>query len=139
MSGAVLVVGDLRDADRLHVVEGVADGRAVAAREPGAVIVAGGTATLPDLAPKLARFAVPITAWPDGDPPGRTAAAHLVAGIRRRGGFAAVARVPDPASMGGPFEATPDPDSSWRDRSTEPPEPGGLRHGPAPTHDPWRP
>ena len=107
MGGSVMVMGDpLAGAGRIHVVEGVADALAVAAREEGAVIATGGTSGFSRLASDLARLRIPVTIWPDGDLAGRRAAQRLARALRVRGVVVSVARVPeglDPAEMGGPF------------------------------------
>ena len=106
MRGAVAVIGDpLWRAGCVHVAEGLADALAVAAREDGAALAAGGTA-LSRLAPSLAGLGLGVVVWPDGDGPGRLAAGRLVADLRRRGAAAALATVPDgkdPAAMAAPF------------------------------------
>ena len=107
MGGSVVLMGDpLSDAGRIHVVEGVADALAVAAREDGAVIAAGGTSGFRRLASDLARLRIPVTIWPDGDPPGRRAAQRLAQALRVRCVVASLAKVPDgldPAEMAGSF------------------------------------
>ena len=107
MSGAVAVIGARLDrAGAVHVAEGVADALAIAAREDGAALAVGGTSGFGRLAPALAALAVPVIAWPDGDAPGRIAAAGLVARLRGRGAVARLATVPDgsdPAAMAAPF------------------------------------
>lgn len=105
MGGSVVLVGDpLSDAGRIHVVEGVADALAVAAREAGAVIAAGGTAGLGRLSRDLARLGVPVVIWPDGDEAGSKAARDLRCALRERGAIADTASIPkghDPASLAG--------------------------------------
>ena len=84
------------------VAEGLADALAIAARCDGPVIAAGGTATLARLAEPLAALARPVTLWPDGDPPGRAAAAKLARELAARGAVVRIADVPDgedPASL----------------------------------------
>ena len=69
LSGAIVALGEpLGAAGRVHVAEGIADALAIAGREPGAVLAAGGTSGLARLADPLARLALPVTVWPDGDP-----------------------------------------------------------------------
>ena len=107
MSGAVAVIGcPLDTAPAVHVAEGIADALAIAARASGTALAVGGTSGFSKLAPALAALAVPVIAWPDGDAPGRNAAAGLVAKLRDRGAVARLATVPegtDPAAMGGPL------------------------------------
>ena len=104
--GAVVLIGDpLPDAGRVHVVEGVADALAVAAREDGAVVAVGGTSGFAQISPALARLGVPVVVWPDGDEAGRKAANNLARAIREHGALADVARIPDghdAASLAGP-------------------------------------
>ena len=106
LSGAIVALGEpLGAAGRVHVAEGIADALAIAGREPGAVLAAGGTSGLARLADPLARLALPVTVWPDGDPPGLIAAAKLMRGLKRRGAVAAMASIPDrhdPAKLAGP-------------------------------------
>ena len=111
MVGAVCVTGApvLRTPEALHVAEGIADGLAIASREPGAVIVAGGTAAFARLATDVAAIGAPVILWPDGDAPGRFAAAKLARWLRMRGVAVQVADIPDgedPASLAGPFTDT---------------------------------
>ena len=100
-------MGDpLAAAGRIHVVEGVADALAVAAREAGAVIAAGGTSGFQRLDSDLARLSIPVTIWPDGDQAGRHAAQRLAQALRARCVVASLATVPnglDPAAMAGSF------------------------------------
>ena len=106
MTGAVCVIGPLWRSGPLHVAEGIADALAVAAREDGAVIAAGGTATLARIAGAVAALSRLVTLWPDGDGPGRLAARRLALALRDRGAVVALAAVPDgedPASMARPF------------------------------------
>ena len=104
--GAVVLMGDpLPDAGHVHVVEGVADALAVAAREDGAVVAVGGTSGFAQISPALARLGVPVVVWPDGDEAGRKAANNLARAIREHGAIADVARIPDghdAASLAGP-------------------------------------
>ena len=106
MSGAVAVIGaPLWRAGCVHVAEGLADALAIAAREGGAALAAGGTAGFPRLADVLGTLSTPVTIWPDGDGPGRIAATKLLATLTRRGAVAALASIPDghdPASLAGP-------------------------------------
>ena len=105
MGGSVVLMGDpLSDAGRIHVVEGVADALAVAAREEGAVIAAGGTSGFARLSRDLSRLGLPVVIWPDGDEAGKKAASDLECALRERGAIADTARVPeghDAASMAG--------------------------------------
>ena len=106
MSGAVAVIGaPLWRAGCVHVAEGLADALAIAPREGGAALAAGGTAGFPWLAVVLGTLSTPVTIWPDGDGPGRIAATKLLATLTRRGAVAALASIPDghdPASLAGP-------------------------------------
>lgn len=106
-SGSVVLMGDpLSDAGRIHVVEGVADALAVAAREDGAVIAAGGTSGFARLPRDVSRLGVPVVIWPDGDPRGRRAARRLARALRERCVVSSLAKVPDgldPAEMAGSF------------------------------------
>lgn len=110
MSGRVCVIGDpLPEAGRVHVAEGLADALAIGARCGGAVIAAGGTAGIPRMADALAALSLPVTAWPDGDAPGREAARSLADALRGRGLPVHVAPVPngeDPASIGPQWRRT---------------------------------
>ena len=105
MGGSVVLMGDpLPDAGRIHVVEGVADALAVAAREAGAVIATGGTSGFARLSPDLSQLGVPAVVWPDGDEAGRKAASDMQMALRMRGAIADTARIPrghDPASLAG--------------------------------------
>ena len=105
MGGSVVLMGDsLSDAGRIHVAEGVADALAVAAREEGAVIAAGGTSGFARLSRDLSRLGLPVVIWPDGDEAGKKAACDLECALRERGAIADTARIPgghDPASMAG--------------------------------------
>ena len=98
-------MGDpLSDAGRIHVVEGVADALAVAAREEDAVIAAGGTSGFARLSRDLSQLGVPVVIWPDGDEAGKKAANDLECALRERGAIADTARIPrghDPASLAG--------------------------------------
>lgn len=109
MSGSVVLMGDpLSHAGRIHVVEGVADALAVAAREDGAVLAAGGTSGFARLSPDIARVRVPVVIWPDGDLAGRRAARQLAQALLQRRVVASLAKVPDgldPAEMAGSFTA----------------------------------
>ena len=113
MSAGVAVIGaPLWRAECVHVAEGIADALAIAAREDGPALAAGGTAGFRTLAPALARLGAPVIVWPDGDTPGRIAASHLVLALDARGAVASMADVPhgqDPASMAGPFTRKADP------------------------------
>ena len=106
MAGAVTMMGHpIADATRVHVVEGVADALAVAARLDGAVVATGGTSGMKNdrIAAELAGLRLPVQIWPDGEEGGRGAAEHLAKAIRDRGGSVAVMPMPegeDPASMG---------------------------------------
>lgn len=107
MGGAVCVVSlaDGAIPGRLHVVEGVADALAVAARTGETALAAGGTAGFGRLADPLAALSVPVTVWPDGDTPGRLAASRLALALEGRGVPAHLAPIPDgedPASMAAP-------------------------------------
>ena len=106
MAGSVVLMGDpLSDAGRIHVVEGVADALAVAAREAGAVVAAGGTSGFARLARDVSQLRVPAVIWPDGDEAGQQAASALKCALRKRGAIADTARIPrsnDPASLAGP-------------------------------------
>ncbi len=76
MSGRVCLIGDsLPEAGRVHVAEGIADALAIAAREFGAVIAAGGTVGIPP----LAAISLPVTAWPAGSGPDPAGAAERAA------------------------------------------------------------
>ncbi|MDE2974841.1 MAG: toprim domain-containing protein [Gemmatimonadota bacterium] len=93
MTGAVCLIGELAGSGPLHVVEGIADALAVAAREGGA----GGFARL---APDLAALSRPVLIHADGDPAGIVAARRLAAALTRRGIAGAVRTHPpgcDPA------------------------------------------
>lgn len=100
----VLMGDSLSYAGRIHIVEGVADALAVAAREDGAVIAAGGTSGFARLSRDVSRLGVPVVIWPDGDEAGRKAAREMASALRERGAIADVARIPgdhDPASLAG--------------------------------------
>ena len=100
MTGAVCLIGALAGPEPLHVVEGIADALAVAARKDGAVIAAGGAGGFGRLAPDLAALARPVLIHADGDPPGIVAARRLLADLTRRGIAGAVRTYPpgcDPA------------------------------------------
>ena len=104
--GAVCVVaaGD----GPVHVVEGLADALAVAAREDGTVFMAGGCRGWPKLAASLAALARPVVLWPDGDT-ARNPARKLARELAARGAVVRIASVPDgedPASMAQPFTAS---------------------------------
>ena len=105
MGGSVVLTGDpLSDAGRIHVVEGVADALAVAAREAGAVIAVGGTSGFARLTRDVSQLGVPVVIWPDGDEAGQNAASHLETALRDRGAIANAAWIPlgkDPASLAG--------------------------------------
>ena len=106
MTGAVCVTGApvLRTPEALHVVEGIADALAVAAREDGAVIAAGGTAAFRSLAPALVRIGAPVAIHADGDTAGIVAARRLSAALAADGAVAGIIRYPpgcDPAEPGG--------------------------------------
>ena len=108
MAGAVCVIGSL--GGLIHICEGIADALAIAAREEGAAIAAGGTGGFPALArgPLLS----PLFLWPDGDAKGREAADALAEALRRRGAVVRIAAVPngeDPASLAGPFPTSREP------------------------------
>lgn len=108
MGGSVVLMGDpLSEAGRIHVVEGVADALAVAAREDGAVIAAGGTSGFARLPQDVSRLGVPVVIWADGDLGGRRAAQRLAHALRERCVVASLAKVPDgldPAEMAGSFK-----------------------------------
>ncbi len=112
MKGVCLIGDPLPKADRGHVVEGVADGLAVAARESGAVVIAGGK-HFDKLADPLARIGLPVRLWPDGDDPEALPKAREAARTLRKLGIAArIAAMPDgadPAKLAGPFDEPP-----WR-------------------------
>ena len=105
MGGSVVLMGEpLSEAGRIHVVEGVADALAVAAREDGAVVAAGGTSGFARLSRDLSQLGVPVVIWPDGDEAGKKAANDLECALRERGAIADTARIPrghDPASLAG--------------------------------------
>ena len=105
MTGAVCVTGApvLRTPEALHVVEGIADALAVAAREDGAVIAAGGTAAFRKLAAALVRIGAPVAIHADGDAAGIVAARRLSAALAADGTVAGIIRYPpgcDPAEPG---------------------------------------
>ena len=105
MADAVCVTGApvLRTPEALHVVEGVADALAVAAREEGAVMAAGGAAAFRSLAPALDRIGAPVAIHADGDAAGIVAARHLAAALAAGGAVAGIIRYPpgcDPAEPG---------------------------------------
>ena len=106
MTGAVCVTGAhvLRTPEALHVVEGIADALAIAAREDGAVIAAGGTAAFRSLAPALDRIGAPVAIHADGDAAGIVASRHLSAALAACGAVAGIIQYPpgcDPAEPGG--------------------------------------
>lgn len=105
MTGAVCVTGAtvLRTPEALHVAEGIADALAVASREPGAVIAAGGTAGFARLADALAAIGAPVAIHTDGDPAGIVAGRKLLATLARLGAVAEIIQYPpgcDPAEPG---------------------------------------
>lgn len=100
MEGAVCLIGELAGSGPLHVVEGIADALAVAAREDGAAVAAGGAGGFARLAPDLAALARSVLIHADGDPDGIVAARRLLAALTRRGIAGAVRTHPpgcDPA------------------------------------------
>lgn len=100
MAGAVCVIGKPAGSGTLHVVEGIADALAVAAREDGAAVATGGAGGFKRLAPDLAARARPVLIHADGDPAGIVAARRLLAALTRRGIAGAVRTHPpgcDPA------------------------------------------
>ena len=100
MTGAVCVIGELAGSGTLHVVEGIADALAVAAREDGPAVATGGAGGFKRLAPDLAALSRPVLIHADGDPAGIVAARRLLADLTRRGIAGAVRTYPpgcDPA------------------------------------------
>ena len=102
---AFCVFGLLDGATAVHVVEGLADGLAVAARIPEPVIVVGGTSGYGRLVPDLARFQQ-VTVWPDPDEAGGRAARVLAGKLAGRGVQVELrhASGEDPGASGVPFE-----------------------------------
>ena len=110
--GTACVLGEADLAGSVAVVEGIADGLAVAARRPGPVVVCAGTAGLRNdaLADALAQAeSVSILADNDQDGAGVDAAHHLRESLQLRGVSAAVLMnslfkdAADVASRGAPF------------------------------------
>ena len=87
--------------------EGLADGLALAARDPWPAVVMGGTASYRnrDLARWLAGLG-PVQVWSDGDRAGVEASGVLAKRVAALGGRASIERVgvgEDPGAAGAPF------------------------------------
>ena len=107
MSGAVCVLGLVDAAGGVQVCEGLADGLALAARDPWPAVVMGGTASYRnrDLARWLAGLG-PVQVWSDGDRAGVEASGVLAKRVAALGGRASIERVgvgEDPGAAGAPF------------------------------------
>ena len=91
----------------VQVCEGLADGLALAARDPWPAVVMGGTASYRnrDLARWLAGLG-PVQVWSDGDRAGVEASGVLAKRVAALGGRASIERVgvgEDPGAAGAPF------------------------------------
>ena len=101
---AASVIGVLKGATTVHVVEGLADALAVAARTPEPVVAVGGTGGYEKLAPDLAEFRE-VVIWPDRGDAGERAARLLAGLLAGRGVQVELRRTSaeDPGAAGVPF------------------------------------